>query len=141
MIDGLIAGKLYGAPKQGTSKTGKPFATAKIRVAAGDGEILFVNVIAFEAGACTALLALGNGDSVAMAGSLTPKAWTDKTGAVRPSLDLVAHQVLTAYHVIHKRMAMTSSSAPPAVHDRALPAEQSAEQGWHQNRQSWQPLS
>ncbi len=116
MIDGLIAGKLYGAPKQCTSKTGKPFATAKVRVvfagraaagdaaaAAGGGESMFVNVIAFEAGACAALLALADGDSVAMAGSLTPKAWTDKTGAVRPSLDLVAHQVLTAYHVTHKR--------------------------------------
>jgi hypothetical protein len=49
MIDALIAGKLYGKPKQMTGKAGKPFATAKVRAAAGEGEALFVNVIAFGA--------------------------------------------------------------------------------------------
>jgi len=58
MIDGLIAGKLYGAPQQRTAKTGKPFAVAKVRCAAGDGESLFVNVIAFDGDTCTALLAM-----------------------------------------------------------------------------------
>ena len=38
-----------------------------------------------------------------MSGSLTPKAWTDKEGSARPALDMVAHQVLTAYHVTRKR--------------------------------------
>ena len=48
MIDGLISGKLHGTPTERISKTGKPFALAKVRAAAGDGEILFVNVIAFD---------------------------------------------------------------------------------------------
>lgn len=103
MIDALIAGKLYGQPAERTSKTGRPFAVAKVRAAAGDGESLFVNVIAFDPGACAALLALGDGDSVALAGSITPKVWTDKEGNSRPSLDMVAAQVLTAYHVQRKR--------------------------------------
>ena len=106
MIDALISGKLYGQPTERTSKTGKPFALAKVRAAGGDGESLFVNVIAFDAAPCTALLALGDGDSVALSGSLTPKVWTDKEGNARPGLDLVAHQVLTAYHVTRKRNAM-----------------------------------
>ncbi len=106
MIDGLIAGKLYGQPTQRTSKAGKPFAVAKVRAAAGDGESLFINVIAFDAAPCTALLALADGDSVALAGVLTSKVWTDKEGNTRPSLDLVAHQVLSAYHVTRKRTAM-----------------------------------
>lgn len=55
---------------------------------------------------CTALLALAEGDSVALSGSLTPKTWTDKEGNTRPALDLVAHQVLTAYAVTRKRNAM-----------------------------------
>ena len=97
MIDGLIAGKLYGQPAQRTGKSGKPFAVAKLRCAAGDGESLFVNVIAFDCDTCTALLALGDGDSVALAGTLTPKVWTDKQGNTRPALDMVAHRVLTAY--------------------------------------------
>lgn len=118
MIDALISGKLYGQPTERTSKTGKPFALAKVRAAGGDGESLFVNVIAFDATPCTALLALGDGDSVALSGSLTPKVWTDKEGNARPGLDLVAHQVLTAYHVTRKRRAVQpqgqpQDSAPP----------------------------
>lgn len=42
-----------------TSKAGKPLATAKVRAVAGEGEALYVNVIAFEAGTLTALMALG----------------------------------------------------------------------------------
>ena len=118
MIDGLIAGKLYGQPTERTSKTGKPFALAKVRAAGGDGESLFVNVIAFDTAPCTALLALADGDSVALTGSLTPKTWTDKEGNTRPALDLVAHQVLTTYHVTRKRTAMHPPPAPAPAHGR-----------------------
>jgi single-stranded DNA-binding protein len=117
MIDALIAGKLFGQPKQMTSKAGKPFATAKVRAAAGEGEALFVNVIAFDASTVAALLALGDGDSVALAGSLTPKVWTDRDGNHRPAVDLVAHQVLTAYHVTRKRKAVR----PPGQTHRPPP--------------------
>ncbi len=106
MIDALIAGKVFGQPKTMTSKAGKPFATAKVRAAAGEGEALFVNVIAFDPDTVAALLALGDGDSVALAGSLTPKVWTDRDVNPRPTVDLVAHQVLTAYHVTRKRKAV-----------------------------------
>ena len=114
MIDALISGKLYGQPTERTSKTGKPFALAKVRAAGGDGESLFVNVIAFDAAPCTALLALGDGDSVAISGSLTPKVWTDKEGNARPGLDLVAHQVLTAYAVSRKRDTVRQNATAPA---------------------------
>lgn len=106
MIDGLIAGKLFGYPNERTSRAGKAFATAKVRAAAGDGEPLFVNVIAFDPGVCAALLALDDGDSVALTGTLTPKVWVDREGVAKPSLDLVAHGVLTAYHVTRKRKAV-----------------------------------
>ena len=69
----------------------------------GDGERLFVHVIAFETYTVTALLALDAGDSIALAGSITPKVWTDREGQPRPALDMVAHQVLTTYHVTRKR--------------------------------------
>ena len=111
MIDGLIAGKLYGQPAERIDKSGQPFAVAKVRATAGDGENLFVNVIAFDDAPVAALLAMGDGDSVALAGSLTPKVWTDKQGETRPSLDMVATQVLTAYHATRKRRAM--ENPPP----------------------------
>jgi single-stranded DNA-binding protein len=112
MIEALISGKLLGQPSEKMAKTGKPFVTAKVRVHAGDADV-FVNVIAFSESACAALLALESGDAVSLAGSLTPKAWTDREGVVRPALDLVASQVLTAYHVARKRKAVE-----PMRHDQ-----------------------
>ena len=97
MIDGLIAGKLIGDPEQRVGKGDSLFVVAKLRAQAGDGENLIVNVIAFDDAPCAALLDLRDGDSVALAGSLTPKAWTDKQGNVKPALDLVAYRVLSGY--------------------------------------------
>lgn len=97
MIDGLIAGKLLGDPEQRLGKGESRYVVAKVRAQAGDGEHLIVNVIAFETACCRDLLALRDGDSVAVSGSLTPKAWTDKQGNVKPALDLVAQRVLSAY--------------------------------------------
>jgi single-stranded DNA-binding protein len=94
MIDGLVAGRLYGDSEQRTDKAGKPFAVAKVRASTADGETLFVNVIAFEAGVCNALCQLRDGDSLTVTGSLTPRVWTDKQGATRPALDMVAHRLL-----------------------------------------------
>ncbi|MEA2980274.1 MAG: hypothetical protein QOF09_2097 [Alphaproteobacteria bacterium] len=106
MIDGLISGKLYGIAQIRTGQRGSAFVTVKVRASSGEGDSLFVNVITFDDGAKAALLALDDGDSVALAGTLTPKVWTDKNGATRPALDMVAHAVLTAYHVERKRKAV-----------------------------------
>ncbi|MEI8326357.1 MAG: single-stranded DNA-binding protein [Betaproteobacteria bacterium] len=106
MIDALISGKLYGAAQQRTGRNGKPFTTAKLRLTSGDGEQLFVNVITFAADAGAALMALNEGDAVAVAGTLTPRVWTDKQGTTRPALDVTATQVLTTYHVTRKRKAV-----------------------------------
>lgn len=106
MIDGLIGGKLQGAPVERTGQRGKRLVTAKVRTPAGDGEALFVNVIAFSERVGNALLALDDGDSVSLAGAMTPKAWTDKNGEARPALDMVAQAVLTPYHVARKRQSM-----------------------------------
>ena len=123
MIDTLLSGRLHGQPTARTGKSGKPFAVAKVRAAGGDGEALLVSVIAFDEAPCKALLALSDGDSVALSGSLTPKVWTDKEGNTRPALDLVAHQVLTAYHVTRRRNAMqrgenVSGNAPATRQQR-----------------------
>ena len=58
-----------------------------------------------------ALLALGDGESVALSGELTPKVWTGKEGTARPSLDMVAHAVVTPYHVTRKRQAVAGATA------------------------------
>lgn len=113
MIDALIAGKLHGKPQERTGKSGRPFVTARVRTPAGE-ETVFVSVIAFADDVCRSLLALDDGDSVSLSGALTPKAWTDKNGDARPSLDLVAHAVLSVYHIQRKRRAMTKDGNHPS---------------------------
>lgn len=114
-IEALILGKLHQRAEQRTSKTGRPFVTAKARTAAGEGDSLFVNVIAFGETACAALLALDAGDSLALAGTLKPGAWTDREGIARPSVGMVAAQVLTVYGLKKKREASGQVAArPPA---------------------------
>lgn len=123
MIDAILSGRIYGAPAEKTSgKTGKRFVTCKVRAAAGDGESLFVHVICFDGSVCAGLLALGDGDSVSLSGALTPKVWTDRDGHARPALDLVAHGLLTSYHVTRKRKAMQ-----PAQDDAKAPRRQQVE--------------
>ena len=97
MIDGLVAGRLYGEAEQRVDKDGKPFSVAKVRAATADGETLFVNVIAFEQSVCAALGDLRDGDSIALTGTLTPRVWTDKQGNTRPALDMVAHRLLSLH--------------------------------------------
>ena len=94
MIDGLVAGRLYGDAEQRIDKAGKSFTVAKVRAGVGDGERFFVNVIAFNTDVRADLQNLRDGDAVALAGSLTPKVWTDKQGIARPALDMVAHRIM-----------------------------------------------
>lgn len=106
MIDGLVVGKLSGAAEMRDGKNASRFAVAKVKVASEDGEPLIVNVIAFAVDTCAELMALHDGDSLALSGSLTPKVWVDKQGNSRPVLDMVANQILTAYHLARKQDAM-----------------------------------
>lgn len=106
MIDALIAGRLYGQAEERAGQSESAFVTCKLRVPTDDGNTIFCNVIAFDDEVRHALLALTDGDSVALSGALTPKVWTDKQGNARPALDLIAHAVLTAYHVTRKRKAV-----------------------------------
>ena len=111
MIDALIAGRMYGHAEERSGQAGSAYVTCKVRALTDDGDSIFCNVIAFNDAARAALLALDDGDSVSLSGALTPKVWTDKHGKVRPALDLIAHAVLTAYDVTHKRPSMPQHNA------------------------------
>lgn len=56
--------------------------------------------------------ALGDGDALAMAGSLKVGVWQAKDGTHRPSMDMTITQVLTAHHVTKKRKAMQPEQPP-----------------------------
>ena len=128
MIDALIQGKIHGTPTQRTGKSGKPFALAKMRVPTTEGESVFVSVIAFDDGPVAALLALKEGDSVAVTGSLKVGTWLDKEGNHRPALDVVAQQVMTLYQVRHKRAATQEGGYRP---------EQAQPQGQRPRDEAW----
>lgn len=47
MIDGLIAGKVYGQPQSRNDANGKLYAFGKVRAATASGDSLFVSVNLF----------------------------------------------------------------------------------------------
>lgn len=128
-----MSGKVFGRPEQRTGRSGRGFVTAKVRAAVGEADAVFVNVVAFSESAAAALLALEDGDAVSLAGTLKPGAWVDKTGAARPSLDVVAAQVMTAYGLKRRREAVQAAAgagdsseaprAPGGGADRARPQQ------------------
>lgn len=109
MIDGLVAGCLMGDASRRVDKMGRSYTVARVLARNRECEEFIVNVIAFDAASCTALLAIGDGESLSLAGSLTPKVWTDKQGNARPCLDMVATRVLSAHHA-NPRQATTGTS-------------------------------
>lgn len=106
MIEGLISGTLLGLAETRQGKNGSSYALAKVKAAGADTEPLIVNVIAFANEVSAGLMALDDGDAVALTGALTPKVWTDKQGNTRPALDMVATQILTVYHASRKQQAV-----------------------------------
>ncbi|MES2103358.1 MAG: single-stranded DNA-binding protein [Pseudomonadota bacterium] len=112
MIDALITGKLYGPAQKRAGQSGSEYVTCKLKVTMADGEPIFCNVIAFDDHVQYVLTEMGDGDSVALSGALTPKVWEDKQGNARAAIDLIAHAVLTPYHVKRKRLAAQGLSKP-----------------------------
>jgi single-stranded DNA-binding protein len=148
MIEGLVSGKVYGRPEQRVgNNSGKPFVTAKVRAATNGGDMLFVNVLAFDVAVQAALLALSDGDAVSLAGTLTPKVWIDRENQPRPALDLIASQVLTVYQVKRKREAVNPRAAPAQGRTDAparqgdyrtpAPADEVGADGWPASEQPW----
>lgn len=111
MIDALVAGRMYGIASERQDRNGNSFCTCKVRVPTANGESIFVSVICFEPPAIAALMALVDGDSVAISGECIPKVYAAAGAAPRPALDLRAHAVITPYHVARKRQAMKDEAA------------------------------
>ena len=94
MIEGLIAGRIWGDPVKRVGKNNSIFVVAKVRALGTQPELVIVNVIAFDNAASKALLELRDGDAVSLSGSLLPKVWIDKQGVSRSALDMIAARVL-----------------------------------------------
>ena len=94
MIEGLIAGHIWGDPEKRVGKNNSIFVVAKVRAQGTQPELVIVNVIAFDNAVSKALLELRDGDAVSLSGSLLPKVWIDKQGVSRAALDMIAGRVM-----------------------------------------------
>ncbi len=102
MIGAVIHGTLVGDPIERTTREGKRFVTATLRVPAGE-DALFVGVAAFEQLAAERLARMRKGGTVAACGVLEQTTWTAKDGSERTGWRLTASEVLTAYGATKKR--------------------------------------
>lgn len=120
MISVLVQGTLNAEPVRRTSSAGKPFATANVRAPAEGDEAVLCSVIAFDANAVEALLRLGKGDAVALAGTAKLSHWTSKDGTERTGLSITASKVMSAYLATKKRRAEGEAQGGSAEGEWAL---------------------
>jgi single-stranded DNA-binding protein len=89
----LITGALFRAPELKTAKTGKPYATATVKVAA-DNAVDFWSVLAFSESAQAELMRLGEGDKISPQGPFKVEPYTARDGQTRINRTLFADHVL-----------------------------------------------
>lgn len=102
MLSVLASGTLVREAQQRTGGTGRPYATASMRVPCEGDEAAFVSLVAFSTSAIEALLVLQKGDSLAVTGRAKLTTW-EKDGEQRQSLSMVAEQVMTHYQLEKRR--------------------------------------
>jgi single-stranded DNA-binding protein len=87
-----VAGTLFHAPEQRTSKAGKPFVTATIRAKDGDNSQWW-RLVAFAESAQAELMCLTDGDALSVQGAHEAETY-EKDGATKLSLSVIADHVL-----------------------------------------------
>lgn len=105
MIEAIITGKLHQKAEERTSKAGNLYVQCRMRVSAGEDVSVLVTVRAFDEIPARALLAVAEGDALAVAGTYKPSAWIDRDGNARPGGDLIAGQVMSLYGLARRRKA------------------------------------
>ncbi len=101
MIAALVQGTLAADPTERTTREGKPFVTANLRVPAG-AEVLFIGIATFDRTAGERLAKLRKGATVAAAGTLEATEWA-KDGETRKGWRLTATEILTVYAARKRR--------------------------------------
>lgn len=104
MIAALVIGELTADPVARTSVNGNHFATANLRVPAGDAA-QFIGLAAFDRTAAEKLLRLKKGDACAATGTLTANVWTDREGNECSGWRITATAILTIYEATKRRKA------------------------------------
>jgi len=100
MSDALISvwGRLGQDPKAIDTSSGKPMTVASLAVAIGSSEkeeTLWLGVVAFG-GLAEILAKHAKGDTLSVSGRLQRRTWTDRDGAERQDLRVIADAVVSA---------------------------------------------
>lgn len=124
MIDTLLRGRLVADPERKLAKSGRDYAAARLSVTDREGGEHLALLTAFDDGAVRALLSLGKGDALVVAGELSIGIWAPEGKEPRPSLRVLVHRVLTPYAVQRRR------EASGARRDRDLAGRNKDAKGW-----------
>jgi hypothetical protein len=90
----LINGVLFRSPEQRTSKAGKPFVTATLKVKDGEASQWW-RVTAFSESAQAEIMRLADGDSLAVQGAFKAEVYRPSIDEAKLSLSIIADQILT----------------------------------------------
>jgi single-stranded DNA-binding protein len=106
----LVSGALSRAPEVKTSKSGKPYASATIRVAA-DSAAEFWSILAFSDSVQAEHVRLDEGDKVSVQGSLKVEPYTARDGQTRINRTVFADHVLALRQPPRERKPRVSASS------------------------------
>jgi hypothetical protein len=108
----LISGTISRAPEVKTSKAGKPYTSATIKIAAGDSAE-FWSIMAFNEAVQAELARLREGDTISAQGAMKVELYTPRDGgASKISRTIFADLVLTL-----KRPALARRAAADGARD------------------------
>lgn len=137
MIRAIVSGVLYDAPKVHTGKSGKPFATGKVRADGKDGASVWCSLIAFgEQG--ERLASLPAGAALSVSGRAEVSAWSDKSGEPKAGLSLVVEELAT----LKAKPKPQDGGVPPQRAPRPRPSREPATAGAgvpFDDLDEWQP--
>jgi single-stranded DNA-binding protein len=115
----LVSGALSRAPELKTSKSGKAYVTATVKLAA-DGAAEFWSILAFSESAQAELTRLGEGDKVSAQGSLKVEPYTGRDGQTRINRTVLADHVLALRQPPRERKPSADNSTQtvdPSLND------------------------
>jgi single-stranded DNA-binding protein len=116
----LVSGALFRAPELKSSKAGKPYVLATVKVAADNGGD-FWTIMGFSETVQTELLHLGEGDRLSAQGSFKVEPYTARDGQTRINRTIFADHVLALRQPPRERKPKAATTRAP---DAGAPSKQ-----------------
>jgi single-stranded DNA-binding protein len=117
----LVAGSLFRAPEQRTSKAGKCFVSATVKTRDGESTT-FWKIVSFSETVQADLLRLDDGEALSVQGSLKVEIYTPAAGDAKVSLTIFADNVST----LRRPRKPSSTKLKPSTPSRSSSAPTTA---------------